>query len=467
MSTITKTNIILDATSANNSFSAVWWLSRCMKKAGWSVLASSDGTTKDTSGVAASDKWGGNADPLLDTYPTAFDAKAPWLVLDGPRTVKVSITAVPTGTFLRGEGVTQATSGATGELLGYVINAAGNSGWAIIMPRTGTFNGTNVITGDTSAATLTATAVAFFARQVVFWKSISNVTDGSVYYICADVAAETAQLFSTLAANANCTATIAPAGSPTAGNQFPVLAICCRGTSAVAAGAAASHQNLFWTSANLFGRAQIAAVNAVPATGVSADGTFWVAISNTSAANTFISWSFHRLDDSEPGDVEPFAWYFPSGEGVSGSTNRTQATSSNGNNTTWNNMSGGLMSWRGYCARGTGGAKDAFVALQAAVPNATGSSTAVAVSNASDTMRLANHPDAVAPVTQEPLFIFSDKTAFKIRKGATRWMVVYPIGTGLDTFDSKQWIVILTQSSTSNPAIALGPYDGATTPLPT
>ena len=45
-------------TSADNSFMAVWQMTRAMKAAGWRYKASSDASTKDTSGDAYSDKWG-------------------------------------------------------------------------------------------------------------------------------------------------------------------------------------------------------------------------------------------------------------------------------------------------------------------------------------------------------------------------------------------------------------------------
>jgi hypothetical protein len=57
MSNVTVPNFTLAAT--NDTRSAIWKLSRGMKAAGWVTLASSDGTTKDTSGTYAGDKWNG------------------------------------------------------------------------------------------------------------------------------------------------------------------------------------------------------------------------------------------------------------------------------------------------------------------------------------------------------------------------------------------------------------------------
>ena len=190
-------------TSGTNIFSLLWKLTRVMKKAGWTVTASSDGYIRDTTGVAASDRWGGNADPANDTYPTAYltDTTAGWIVMSGPQTVKVPLSAAPTGTFRRGEAISQATSGATGELFGYTWDAVGVSGYAVIMPRTGTFDNSHTVTGAISAATFVPTGtVVTYKREIVFAKPANSATSGYTYYICADAAAESAQLFSSIAA---------------------------------------------------------------------------------------------------------------------------------------------------------------------------------------------------------------------------------------------------------------------------
>lgn len=57
MSNVTVPNFALAA--ANDTRSGIWKLSRAMKAAGWVTLSSSDGTTKDTTGTYANDKWNG------------------------------------------------------------------------------------------------------------------------------------------------------------------------------------------------------------------------------------------------------------------------------------------------------------------------------------------------------------------------------------------------------------------------
>src|ERR1700690_201473 len=93
-----------------NFFQVIWKLTRTLKAAGWVYKCSGDGTTaKETTGVASADLWGGNANPLLDSYGGLAhlnDSAAGWWVASGPKTVKIPLNANPTGTLLRGEIVT-------------------------------------------------------------------------------------------------------------------------------------------------------------------------------------------------------------------------------------------------------------------------------------------------------------------------------------------------------------------------
>ena len=110
----------------NDVFNVVWKLTRAMKKAGWTYKSSGDGTGlgKDTSGNPANDKWGGNADPATDSYPS-FTAVSAWWNAQGPSTLKIPITSASVGTFIRGEDISQTTTGAHGELLGYIFDILG------------------------------------------------------------------------------------------------------------------------------------------------------------------------------------------------------------------------------------------------------------------------------------------------------------------------------------------------------
>lgn len=445
-----------------------------MKAAGWLYQGSSDGSAKDTSATASNDKWGTNANPLLDTYPTALDSVVAWWCARGPSTVLLAMTSAPangTGPFQRGEAVTQATSGATGQFLGYVFDAGTSSGWAIIMPRTGTFDGTHVVTGGSSGATFTATGAKTFYREIVLWKANDKV-NGSFYYICADSSAESAQLFSSLMANAGCTATIAPGGATAAGNLFPALAIAHVGTAAVNGGAAATHNAWIGVTSGM-GNYQAVAFNATPAAGVTADGTAYLVISNGGTQAYGIG--IFALDDAEPGDVDPYALFSPSSQTQS-SFSRITSGGPSGSGITWAVIAGTNSSWRGYAGRGNASsgnnaANDVATSLQIEAGVFYGSGTIGAVANAAKTRRVSNHPAASPPLIRDSFKLSSDGTAgvsgggVKVEKGTPRHAVLVPVGSAFQTFDSKNWLTVLSVSAGTTPAVGFR-YDGVTVAAP-
>ena len=237
MATIRFLNQALSTSVVNNTSAAltdlyfvIWKLSRAMKKAGWTYKASSDGSTKDTSGTASNDKWGGNVDPAADTY-NGFNGSSAWWNAQGPSTLKIPISGPSTGTFIRGEDGYQASSGAHGEILGYIWDIPTSQGYLVIAPRIDGYGSdphgwdhTGSILGNLSAATATpsATVIEFF-REVVFWKSnfSGDQTPGNIYYQCMDGYAEATLRFSYMATNsAGCTGAVAPGGGGT-NNFFP------------------------------------------------------------------------------------------------------------------------------------------------------------------------------------------------------------------------------------------------------
>jgi hypothetical protein len=478
MTTKYAPNYSIDVTTANNSFSAVWKFTRTLKAAGWTYKASGDGTNKDTTGTATNDKWGGAADPTTDLYSSVqsqLDTRAAWWCAEGPSTVKLGIGAASSGTFIRGEVVTQTTSGATGEIIGYVLNAAGNSGWVVIMPHTGTFNGADVITGGTSGATVTATSYALFRRQIVVAKN-TTVTAGWIFYECLtqaeiDASANTA-LFYDLAANAaNCTATTAPGNSSSGSNRFPSYAIAVIGQSE-------STGNAFFGVTTGFGKAHMAATNATPSAGVSADGSAFVAIWNTTNA-AYCPISIQRLDDSEPGDCDPYIVCTPTTEVATASTGRTAGTTPSAAYT-FDRIVGTRAGTpaKGYCARGTGTmgvAPDAYVGFvmggaQQAGASDTGSTGIYAqAANAASATKIRNHPDAAGtpPYPIEQVNVTSTATGLTMRKGVCRHLALLPAGSINDTADAKLWLVISAINGVATPALAIGPLDGSTTPTTT
>lgn len=455
-------NYALAAT--NNTWSAVWKLTRVMKAAGWNTKAHSDGTTKTSSGTNGNDSWGSNSDPLVDTFP-AFTA-AGWLVMEGPKTHKLVLSGAPSGTFVRGEGVVQATSGATGEVLGIIWDSDTASGWAVIMPRTGTFNGTDAVTGDTSAAGFTPSSIKTFTREVVFWKGASSTTNGTCYYVCADESAESTSLFSTLAASAGCTATVAPGGGGT-GNTFPTIAITVRGV-----GGAATHAEWHFVTTGFTGFGNLIATNVTPSAGVSADGTFWCMVGRGTPTGSHAMFGFARLDDTEPGDVEPFAWYWRASVGLATYNRTSQVSYISAVDVTWTEMTNHLSgtTWKGYIARDCpqtvrDQASYFFQAYRAAGNNVYFPTMNVGQPNS---QRVANHPSASPPFLRDFVSLVTDSqhlgTPVRIHKGTIRWCQLTSNGAYKDTFDIKQWLCIYPYVNAGNPGILVGPWDGSTTP---
>ena len=458
--------------SATNVFQCIWKLTRVMKSAGWIYKASSDGTTKETTGVATSDKWGGNANPLLDTYPpnSMTDATAGWIVLEGPSTIKIPLNAAPTGVFLRGEKITQATSLAEGELLGHVWDTVSLSGWAAILPMTGTFNNTNVVTGASGGATFTPTGTVIeFKRQIVFSKSSAASTiAGQIFYIVADASGESAQLYSALATQTGCTAAVPPGGGST-NNGFPVKGIAIRGT-----GGGVTVGNWFQLGTSFQNNAQIGCVNATPSTGVSADGSFYCLLSNTSVANTAYLLSFTRLDDTEPGDCDPYIWWAaaapaPSTWSATASVLNTAALNEISTSLgMWVNNTTGDHGWVGYSARGCPiAARDGYMNY-AAFGLQYNTSGLLLIVGFPSAMRVLNHPAATGstPMVRDHYTIGTPGSPVTQRqiKGRTRWIASFPVGSTYDTYDNKTWIACSIATATTG-CVGVGPYDGSTTPV--
>lgn len=460
MANVQFTNYAL--ASANDSFSAIWKLSRAMKKAGWTYIASGSGTgsgTPERSGLATNDLWGGNADPALDSYPS-FASASTWWCAQGPSTVKIPFTVASTGTFLRGEKITQATSAAEGELIGYEYDGS-STGHLVVLPRVGTFNNTNVITGFGSGATLTPSGtIDTFVCQVVLQKSSANLTHGSVLVQRVSSVTEAASRFSVLALTAaGCTNSVCPAGGGT-GNGFPANGswVVCGDFSS----GSAVHGSFFGVTASI-GRAQICATNVIPSTGVSADGTFWVGVGVTSTSTKFNFWGYFRMDNSEDGDVDPFATYKASNVAYNNANIRlisgdTDLAESNNN---FMNRETSFACWKAWRRRGFG-TDEQFVSCYGSsigsfnsnvglMTYETGTAETVACSYTTKRVR-------------EPILISSTTSTKKTRKGTVRWLHQVQGGTTFDTYDSKLRFAVMAPTVVSG-SVIIGPYDGTTAPL--
>lgn len=455
MADVFYTNFALQ--SANHAFSAIWKGTRAIKKAGWTYKASSDGSTKDTTGTASNDKWGGSADPSSDTYPTGLDSVAAWWCAQGPTTLKVSMTAATTGTFLRGEKVTQATSLAEGELVGLDFDGV-STGHAVIIPRTGTFDNSHVITGALSGATFTSTGIETYVAEIVFFKSSANTTQGSIYMQRVSNENENSSRFSVLTGAAGCTATVAPGGGGT-GNSFPTLGsyVACGTQTGTPA-----HSNWFQVATNL-GKAQLIATNNTGSTGVTPDGTFWMMIGDTASATQAELFGYVRCDDSEDGDLDPFVFFKLTSIASNNANARLDGsgTGSLGNTSTLITGASSSMTWKGWRRRGFSSA-DAFQAFGAgSIWMGSGATTQIIGND-----NLAN-PDTIAcsystKRVRERIILSSNDNTKKMRKGSPRWYWLVQGNTTFDTFDSKTKIVVIPSST--SPGHVIGPYDGTTTP---
>jgi len=457
--------------STTNVFQVIWKLSRVMKAAGWTYKASGNGTTKDTSGTASNDLWGGNANPLLDSYSSVAsgsgDTAGMWWCASGPQTIKVPLTAAPTGTPVRGEIVTQATSGATGELWGYVFDSVSVSGWAVIGLQTGTFDSSHTITGGVSGATFTpGGTVVTYNREIVIGKPASNTTQGTVYYVCADASAENASLFSVLATSAGCTATVWPGGGGTS-NSFPSIAIAFRGT-----GGAITGFDYWFGGNNTYmtnGNAQIGCANAIASSGTTADGSFYVAAS-TSTVGLMAGCMFTRVDDAEPGDVDPYCWVGPCGQTFT-AYSRTACTSYQNGIPFWqltNLIGSAYPAFLCYQARGvTTASRDVAMGYTGAFARDVFSSGGYLIYlNNSAAIHTLCTPATSTPTMREPILVYTNGAATGTSrhiKGRCRWLMGVGQGVALDTFDSKNWLVVGSLAS-NVPAILIGPYDGSTVP---
>jgi len=459
--------------SSANVMQVIWKLTRAMKKAGWNTVAHSNGITKVSAGTNLNDSWGSNVDPSSDVYPSAFDTtNAPWIVMSGPVTLRILLSANPTGTLLRGEKITQATSAAEGELLGYVWSVADGYGWAVVLPRTGTFNNSNTITGATSNATFVPTGtIQTYNREVMFGKTTANDTvNGQIWYVCCDGYAESTSLFSYLATQSGCTA-IVPPGSGGTNNGFPTFgntadptggAIAIRGT-----GGSTTHSTWFGTTNGYIGNAQITCVNAIPATGTSADGSFYIA-ADCNQVGALSGFAYQRVDDGEPGDVDPYVWIHVSPHNLPTTYVRTSNIGTYGNTTTFFAGSQyGLIGQTqicifGYTARGIMVSSNARDIAQGGYSTYSG-----AMTNSSVSIKLWNHPSVTTPpILREKIIVFFPGTVtngLHAVKGKFRWLFTTAAGSLYQTSDSNTFLCVGT-GTVPYPALWMGPYDGVSTP---
>lgn len=522
--------------AVDHSFSTIWRLTRALLKAGVRYVASSDGTSKDTSSSPASDLWAGSGgsvgsgataslttldrgritltgvtgltsahegnfmtitgaasggnngtfqissvtsateavlinasavasdanngaiswshyDPTAQTYPSALDSVSAWWFCYGVPTVRVPVNTFSSGgSFRIGERVSQSTSNAVGEIIGFLYDSAtpANS-YLVVLPRLGTFDGNYGITGTISGATITPSgSPVTFQSELVFWKA-NNTHSGSLYY---SRVTSTDTTLASLLSSSGCTATVAPGGGGT-GNSFPATATAVAGT-----GGSASHLTWLFTTTVGNGKSQIVAANMIPSDTESADGTFWIMHGMPSlGATESHGFGLFRCDDPEDGDVDPFLWYYPGNFKT-----RTSNTGSINTGGVWssrfNIYDGTAGNFHGWRRRGfTSG--DGFLFYLIALLRYFTTGAAVIVDTFGTPETVSAHTQTV--YVREPVWGIAQGTT-KGRKGTLRWMGLCPTGTAYSTWGSRQWVQVY-EAASFYPGIVLGPWDGVTDPV--
>jgi hypothetical protein len=568
-------------------FQAVWKLTRAMKKAGWIVKASSDGTNKDTSGLPQNDKWGigvitnngtiagtnfttmnndlltltglsglstaafggsegrfltitgantsGNngtfqivqvlsatsciirnaagstvetsgsiswteRDPTLDIVNTNANntvtiGNASWICMQGPSTLKVPLSTFPVGTFLRGEKVTQANSNAEGELLGVTYDPTSGVGYAVILPRhTGSgagargWSNTDVITGASTSATLTPTGtIEEFVCEMVFARDSTDANRrGHWFYQRLSVLTENAQRFSYLAANAaGCTATVGPCLGGTGNTQAAVPSTGVFGMYGALGGGTSS----WWDPSNQFqssatGNSHVMCANAIERPGQSGDGSWIIAMNMVSFSSVdYAGFYFQRLDDTEEGDVDPYACWTGGHTNTSFSTQNASYTKTGlqGDTTDHYSFAFGSINIRtdrynmkATRRRGLGSNENIAVCLPAILrPGTAYNGGPVTLMNSwgySLTDPEKTQSTYVQALLREPIWVTSPNQGSRLRKGTYRWIYLACGAQCNDTWDGKRWVQFRnhwqsTNANSDGMPYLLGPWDQSTLPL--
>lgn len=453
-------------------------------ESGWADVAYTGGGGGGTSFTGCSTVSTGQ---IKSGYPIAsgsgnigLDQVAAWIVLQGPTTLKIPISAAPTGVSLRGEKVTQAISLAEGELRGFVWDSVGGSGWAVVIPRTGaeTFDTTNVITGAASTATFTPTGVITkLVREVMFYKSgvagAASLVNGAIFYGCFDDVVEATQRWSAIAAASTaCVGNVGP-GQGGAGNTFPAQGLIIRGTiNSTAVGAWFSKSTMFQNNA------QIGAANCTSGPGVSADGSFYIVVPNTANLNTTYFLGLQYVETADPGDCDPYVFLTPLQYPYTSWGPQEAQVGTNDSYTLYSLTNNSYPNYIvGYQARGHATLDTPTMYVMTRLANRNGNDVngyaLTATGGLTTPMRVLNTPAAAPPLVIEPVsfatgggtYVSACPLARSHIKGRARWFVMCQIGNTYDTFANKSFVGLSVSNGGTTPCYAIGPYDGVTTPV--
>lgn len=410
-------------------------------------------------------------DPTADNY-LVLDSIASWTLYEGPRTYKIPITADPVAgpggfKFIRGENIVQTTTGAEGEILGYVYDSG--TGYLVVAPRIrGTGSGVygfqtgNVLTGSISGSTVSQNGTALeYVHEFVVWKA-ANTTTGSMYHGVFDSVADASDRFSASAKLTTASATVAPGTS----GDFPAYGW-------VQWGSNATGTHVTWQSRTsqlgTQGNSQFIAADLIEEPNYSADGSwFWLTSTITTTTNpsnftvgSYDGFGFMRLDDTEEGDLDP---YLSLSKGSTQTLYGNQRTGA-GSGTNDSQFNGDMFNtigmgtgpgtdytyWRGWRRRGL--SNELFQTFEICQLFTRQSGGAMLTGNPTDSMKSAT--SLVPTRVREPVWVASIQLNRKMVKGTCRWLHFAGGGGPNDMYDNGKWLQL---SGTIQPMVC-GPWN--------
>lgn len=424
--------------------------------------------------------------PTQQTYPASITnvnvGVGAWINLQGPSTLKIPIAGnVPSAAFIRGELVTQTTSGATGTLVGCMTDTGTNIGHLVIEPRipgTGggvrgwTTGGTDTVTGALSGTTVTTANLTTveFVRELVIWKAwaAQGTFQNHMWVQTVDAAAESASRYSGLATAAAVTNVIAPGGAtatfPAAGSYV----LFGTGSSNAAGTGAGNPFGLNWASQNGGGSVHVLCATCIENAAESADGS-WTLMqgimlqNGTQVPDTYALMGFHHMEGSEDGDLDPYAHTILFNGSYTGArtANVTSITVASTMNAP-SSFGGGNTHARGWRRRGFASA-DAFQDFQ--VCELVGASGVVAVAQTVvNPCKVSCHPNPNLQI-REALHIVSTQSGQKMRKGYSRWWFWTEGGRCNSLHANGTYVQAGTTMAAGTPGcLVVGPWDGVTIP---
>jgi hypothetical protein len=406
-----------------------------------------------------------------------------WWCAQGPSILKIPITTASTGNFIRGENVVQSTTLAEGEILGYTYYNA--TGWLVIAPRVrGSGGGVygwatgEMVTGGRSGATVSQSGTALdYVYEVVFAKP-ANQTNIQILLGQFNTVADSAEMFSFCATQSGCTATVHPGGGGT-GNAFGAHAWVAWGTNSTPTFSLLISDSQFGGQSVMdMVNANVLCVDAIPEQSYTADGSWSLFIIGNNTIGGVVPtlggllYGFHRLNDTEDGEVSPYVSVVPAAlKTLYGNARTSSGTNPFGFVTNIHQHSG--LSF--YCIdtvitttavmfagwRGRGLANEAFTELEIAALNSLQTGGVHALPSARN--RAVSVADQAMKSRVRIWLCAYQNNPYPLVKGTFRWLYWVSGDHVTDAYGTDPgWVQLATGVPGTNPgaAMIIGPYDG-------